>query len=128
MKIDELVDKYVRLRDKKDEMKLAYNEKVAVVDEALVKIEGVLLKHFQATGQESAKTPFGTAYTSTRTSATVADWDIYLQFVREHEMWEMLEKRANKTAVEQYRDAHEDLPPGVNWREELVVNIRRTSK
>ena len=31
-----------------------------------------------------------------------------------------------KQAVEQYKEEHGDLPPGINWREEVVVNVRRS--
>lgn len=126
MNINTLVDKYIQLRDKKAEMKKAFEVKVAVVDNAMEKVEGILLRHFESTGSESVRTEAGTAYRSTRTSATVADWDSFLNHVKEHESWEMLEHRANKKAVEEYKAANDDLPPGLNWREEVTVNIRRS--
>jgi hypothetical protein len=55
----------------------------------------------------------------------VADWDAFLDHVRENEAWEMLERRVNKTAVEQFKSVEGDLPPGVNWAETQVVNFRR---
>lgn len=126
MKINTLVEKYIQLRDKKSEMKKEFETKIAVVDQAMEKVEGILLNHFEETGSESVKTEKGTAYRSTRTSATVADWDLFLGHVRNHEAWEMLEHRANKKAVEEFKNAHQDLPPGLNWREEVTVNIRRS--
>ena len=60
-----------------------------------------------------------------RTSATVADWDAYLAFVQTNERWDMLEKRCAKLAVEQYRAANDDLPPGINWKSAVTVNVRR---
>lgn len=126
MKINELVDKYVKLRDAKAAKKKEYDTELAKYDTAMEKIEAILLKHFEETGADSVKTEQGTAYRSSRTSATVADWDSFLGHVREHEAWEMLEHRANKKAVEEYKAANEDLPPGVNWKEEVVVNIRRS--
>lgn len=127
MKLNELVGKYIQLRDKKAALKKEYDEKVAGVDSVLDKIEAVLLKTFDETGMESVKTEFGTAYKSTRTSASVADWDAFWGYVREKEAYEMLERRCNKTAVDQHRAANDgQLPPGLNWREELVVNVRRS--
>lgn len=126
MKIDDLVGKYVKIRDAKTQIKREYDEKIAKYDQAMAKVEAVLLSHFEATGSESVKTAVGTAYKSTRTSATVAEWDSFFNYVREHEAWEMLERRANKKAVEEYKTANDDLPPGLNWREEVVVNIRRS--
>jgi len=127
MKLSELVGKYIELRDKKSQIKSEYEAKVAKLDETLSQIEGVLLKTFDAAGMDSVKTEFGTAYTTVQTMATVADPDVFRQFVKENDAWEMLQNRVSKTAVEQYKAVHDEIPPGLNWREERVVNIRRAS-
>lgn len=126
MKINDIVQKYIALRDKKAQMKKEYEDRVAGVESLMEKVEAVLLKHFEETGSEAIKTDAGTAYKSTRTSATVADWDAVFAFIRDKEAWEMLEHRVNKKAVEEFKAANDDLPPGVNWRSEVVVNIRRS--
>jgi type I site-specific restriction endonuclease len=126
MKLSEIVTKYIELRDKKAELKAEYDNKVASIDEMLDKIEVKLLQVFEETGSKSFSTPNGTAYASVRTSASVADKEAFMEYVKNTEQWPLLEVRASKTAVEQHRDLHEDLPPGINWREERVVNIRRS--
>lgn len=127
MKISELVEKYVALRDKKAEYKGEYEAKVAKVDQVLNKIECKLLEVFEQTGMDSVKTEFGTAYKSVRSSASVADRDTFMEYVKEHDEWQLVEVRAAKLAVEQFKDVNNDLPPGVNWREERVVNFRRAA-
>lgn len=127
MKINEAVALYIQLRDKKAEMKADFDAQLAEVQDRLDKIEIKLLEAFQKVGVESVKTEFGTAYTSVRTSATVADKDAFFEFVRENEEWPLLEVRCSKVAVQEYRQAHNDeLPPGVNVSEERVVNVRRS--
>lgn len=126
MKISELVAKYIELRDKKAQFKAEYDSKVERLDTALDKIEAALLKTFEQTGMESVKTEFGTAYTTERSTASVADKDAFMEHVKAQENWQLLEIRCSKTAIQQYKDEHEDLPPGVNWRSERVVNVRRT--
>ena len=123
--MEELVEKYIELRDTKSKMSSDYKAKVAVLDKVLDKIEAELLSQFGDLGMESVRTKSGTAYKSTRTSATVADWDYTLDFIRKHELWNMLERRVSKQAVEQYKEEHDDLPPGINWREEITINVRR---
>jgi hypothetical protein len=125
LSINDLVEKYIALRDKKAEIKKQYETKVAGVDELLDKIEVVLLKHFQETGSEGISTKAGTAYISSRTSATVADWDAFFKFVSEGSNWEFLERRCSKEAVVQFKAAQNDLPPGINWSETRTVNVRR---
>lgn len=125
MDINELVAKYVMVRDKKAELVAKQKLAVKQFDDVLDAIEVSLLKYFNENGIDSVKTAGGTAYVSTRESATVADWDSFREFVQNNGAWEMLEHRCNKTAVSEYRAANDDLPPGVNWREERTVNIRR---
>jgi hypothetical protein len=127
MKLSDLVQKYIELRDKKAQMKAEYDEKAAKLDAVLDQIEGSLLKTFDTAGMDSVKTPFGTAYTSVQTSATIADPDVFRQFVKDNNAWEFFQNRVSKTAVEQYKAVHDDIPPGLNWREERVVNVRRSS-
>jgi len=127
MKASELVEKYIQLRDRKGEMKKEYEEKVSKLTLALDRIETVLLGTLNTAGIDSIKTEYGTAYTSTRSSATVADRDEYFGWVQEdpEERLIFLEARANKVAIQQYKEVHGELPPGLNWREERVLNIRR---
>lgn len=125
MKLDELVGNYIKLRDKKAQIKAEYDAKVDHIDALLGKIEAALLKKFEETGQESARTEAGTAFKSVKTSCTVADKDAFLAYVRAEEAWELADIRASKTGVAQYRSVHDETPPGLNWREEITVNINR---
>jgi len=124
--LDQVVLKYIALRDKKAEHKKAYDAKIEAIDAGLEKLEAFIKASLEQLGVESVRTSAGTAYQSTRTSATAADWPMVLEWIRANEHWDMLEKRVNKSFVESYRNEFEDLPPGVNWREERVINIRRS--
>lgn len=128
MKLSDAVSLYIKLRDKKAEIKAEMDEQIKPLQEKMDKLEAKLLEAFQTTGVDSVKTEFGTAYTSVRTTASIADRDAFMEFVKSHEEWSLLEVRAAKTAIEQYRAANDDeLPPGVNIREERVVNVRRSA-
>lgn len=124
--MQDIIEKYIELRDKKAELSAAYKKKIAGLDAALDQLEVILLEKLNEIGMDSAKGSTGTVYKSKRTSATVADWDYVLDHIQKNELWNMLEKRVSKQAVEQYVEEHGDLPPGINWREEVVVNIRRS--
>jgi phage host-nuclease inhibitor protein Gam len=127
MKLSDAVNLYIKMRDKKAQMKAEFDASVAPLNEKMEKLEAKLLEVFNKTGMDSVKTEFGTAYTTTRVTASVADRDIFMTHVRENDDWAMLEVRASKSAVEQYRETHNDLPPGISMREERVVNVRRSS-
>ena len=131
MKVTELDDVsllklFIALRDRRAQRKAAYDNDDAGDRGKQDKIEVEFLRRFQERGIDNVSArDVGTAYKSTRSSATVADWDTFLDHIINNEAWEMLERRVNKTAVEQYKSVEEDLPPGVNWAETQVVNFRR---
>lgn len=127
MKLSDLIQKYIEIRDNKAEIKAEYDARIAKRDEALQKIEAKLIEVFEQIGVDSFRTEFGTAYTSHRTTASIADKEVFLNFVKEKEEWPLLQFSCNKTALEQYRSANDDsIPPGLNVRVERVVNIRRS--
>ena len=124
---DVLVKAYIDLRDRRTQRKADFDTSDASDKDKQEKIEAEFLRRFNDRGIDNVSARgIGTAYKSTRTSATVADWEALLGYIRQSGAWEMLERRVNKTAVEQYRAANEDIPPGVNVRSEIVVNFRRT--
>ena len=127
MKFDELVANYIKLRDKKSQLKKQYDERVAKVDAVMDKMEAIILKTFQDSGIDSARTDAGTAYISTRTSATVGSREEFLSWVLQDpdERSIFLENRVSKVAVEQFKAANDDLPPGINFRSEVTVGVRR---
>lgn len=126
MNLEVLVTKYIAARDKKQAIMDEAKQKAAKIDAVLEKIEGVILQAFNETGAESVKTAMGTAYKTTRTSVTVADWDAALNFIREGEHWEMLERRVSKKAVEEFKEETGGFPPGLSTRVEIGINVRRT--
>ena len=125
MTIKELVAKYIEIRSKKEAFSKQYKEKVAKYDDALDKIEAVLLQALDTNGMDSAKTEMGTVFVSTRTSATVADRDAFMDFVFSTDGKSFLENRVSKTAVEDFIAANEIPPPGVSVRVERTINVRR---
>lgn len=124
--IVEIVEKYIKLRDKRDAIKNEVKQKVATIEAAMAIAEGVLMDFFNKSGMDSAGCAAGTAFKTTRTSATVADWDSVIEYIKENEAWHMLEHRVSKKAIEEYVATEGDLPPGVNWSAETTINIRRS--
>lgn len=121
-----IVARYVELRDKKAQKKAEFDQQLGRYDEAMGKLEGMLLQHLNASNLESVRTEAGTAYKAVQSRVNVADWDAVRGFIEQNNFWHMLDKRVNKTAVLAYKQEHDGLlPPGLNYSEEIVVNIRR---
>lgn len=121
----ELIDKFISLRDLVDEAQNKFKARLKVVTDEMEMIEALLLTRLEESGQESSSSKTGTVFFTTQTRCGVGDWDELLPFVMSGNP-QLLNKAVNKTAVKEYMDEHEgDLPPGVNWSEERVVQIRK---
>lgn len=125
MTTDVLIEKYIKLRDKKAQMKTAYEASLAPVEEAMGKIEAYLMKVLDEQGANSISGSTGVAFKTTTTSATVADKELFRKFVVENEFWELADIRAAKSGIKEYVDEKEDLPPGINWYTETKVRVNR---
>ena len=125
MDIQALVGLYIKLRDRRKDRKTAYELDDQKDKDYQEKIEQKLLAFLNESGGESFRTDAGTAYKTTRTSATVQDWDAALAYIKVHDAWDMLEHRVNKTFVEEYIETNQETPPGVGVSRITVVNVRR---
>lgn len=124
--LDTVVGKYIQLRDRLAAMKKSavdeQSKLVAAMDKCELYFRGVM----QTQGLTSLPTKAGTPYLTTKTSVTVAEPGIYWAWVMEDtERSVFLDIKANKTAVVAFKEANDDLPPGLTWREEIAVNVKR---
>lgn len=124
-RVDDIVAAYVRLRDQKAELKAQQAEVMKPYDEALAKLEAEALQILSDTGVESMKTSAGTVYKSVATSATVQDKSAFMNYIKEHQAFDLLDVRVNKTAVQDFVTENQDTPPGVVVRREMKVGFRR---
>jgi hypothetical protein len=121
------VAQYVRCRDKIKEMEEAHKKELAPYKELLDQLEGWLQIYMSKTNSESIKTEAGTVYTTKRFTASLADPDAFMKFVIDSGAFELLDRRANATAVKDYVQENGGLPPGVNLTGIEKVGVRRAS-
>lgn len=124
---DQLVDRYIRLRDKRDALKKEQAAALKPFETALEQIEGVLLATLDALKQESMRSKSGTFYRSTQTSVKVTAWSQTLEYIRDNDAWELLEARVNKTAAAAILEETRAPIPGVEVSRIYSVNVRRPS-
>ena len=123
--VDAVVKGYIKLRDKKNQLKKDHAEELRPITEKMVLLENWLQRDLMNRGVESQKTKEGTAFLSTTSTATVKDRDAFLDFVRENGMWDLLENRVSKSVVRDHLEDTGEVIPGVNYQEAKVVRIRR---
>lgn len=123
--MDELVDQFVRLRDRLREADEAHKKRVAPARAHLEKLGFAMLAKLSEIGGDSVKTPNGTAYKTTRRSASIADGALFRKFVIENDAFDLLDWKANANAVDDFIKTNQDLPPGVNFSATVTVGVRR---
>jgi len=120
MDANKLIETYVKLRDKKKEVQDRHKAELEPFDEGLMKIEAKLLQVMTDSGVEKIGGGAGTAFTKVNTSVTVGDWEKIVDYVKENEAYDILERRVAKTAVLERGDV-----PGLNVNQVKVVQVRR---
>jgi hypothetical protein len=125
VKVDKYVQNFIALRDHKKLIEDAFNIKKKEVTDVMDKIEGILQAFLEKAGGDGIKTKYGSVYLSTKTTASLADPEAFMNFVIESERYELLDRRANSTACKDYATEEGAVPPGVNLNSYTTVGVRR---
>jgi hypothetical protein len=123
--IGDVIRTYMRLREQKTAIETEVKERVSTLKAKMDKLEAYLKTQMDAQGLTSFKSDSGTAFLTTTDYANVANWDAVLEFIRENEAFDMLEKRVSKVAVRGYIEQTKSVPPGITYGTKLEVNIRK---
>ena len=123
--VEEVIGAYMKQRLKKEAIEAAAKAEAKVYKEKMTKLEAWLKVKADEDGVTSFKTDSGTAFLTTTDFAAVADWDSVLNFIRDNDAYDMLEKRVSKMAVRGYIEANKSVPAGVNYGTKLDINIRK---
>jgi hypothetical protein len=123
--VGDVIRTYMKLRDQKAAVEGEVKERVATLKAKMEKLEAYLKTQMDAQGLTSFKSDYGTAFLTTTDYANVGDWDAVLNFIRDNDAFDMLEKRVSKIAVRGYIEANKAVPPGITYGTKLEVNIRK---
>jgi hypothetical protein len=123
--IETRVDQYVKLRDLIKEKDDAHKAAMKPYRETLEKLNNLMLAELNNVGGDSIKTGAGTVYRTDKKSVSLEDGDAFMKHVIDHDAWELLDRKANVTAVEDYANTNGVLPPGVKFSVMQVVGVRR---
>lgn len=123
--IGEYIAKYIALRDKREELMKKHKEELKPYNTMMLKLENMFQHAMDEDGVDSLKNADGTAFKSIKSSVTVEDWDSFIKYVRDNDLWYALEKRASKTAVEEILEETGELPPGLKISRTMKINVRR---
>lgn len=119
-RIDKLVNYYIQTRNFIAEIKKRQKEELAKPEHNIEVLAAELIKVLDGAGVQSARTKSGTVTLSTHNSASCSDPNVFIDYVREHDAYELINRHPNPTACKDFAKEHGNLPPGVK------LNIKRT--
>lgn len=127
--VEKLVGDYVALRDRVSEMDEAHEAAVKPGKDAMNQIQGRLTELLDRAGASSIKTSLGTAIVNTKWTASLADPQAFMDYVIAHNRFDLIDRRANATAVKEFVKNNPDgtTPPGVNLSAIRTIGVRRPS-
>ena len=122
---DKRTEQYVKLRDYIRDTEARQKEELAQAKEMLRQLEALMLAHLDATNSNSINTKAGTFYRSSRKSASIKDGEAFMRYVIDNQAWDLLDRKANATAVADFIDAHNAPPPGVNFTTMVTLGVQK---
>jgi phage host-nuclease inhibitor protein Gam len=124
--VDSMVKIYTRIRDKRAEIKAAFDEQDKELQAQLDKVKQGLLEYCKEHGVESVRTQHGLFYRTVKTRYWTGDWESMHKFIMEHGLPEFFEKRLNQSVVKEFLEQNPDLlPPGLNVDAEYNISVRK---
>lgn len=127
-KLDELIVAYERCRLMKAQMGKRHAQELASIEAMLDNLTETIWNKLEGTGQEMARTKFGTARKAPVTTASCADDpNGFLDFVIEKKAWDLIDRRANVTACQAYLTEYGTLPTGVKLNTRRKIGLTLTA-
>lgn len=126
LSIEDLVDVYVQIRDKKRQIEQEMNEQIKALDEDLSVISSTLLDICKELGMDSVRTKYGTVIRGVKSKYWTNDWETMWTFIRENDAMELLEKRIHQSNMKQFLEENPDKhPAGLNVDSEYTITVRK---
>lgn len=122
---DSVIAAYIKLRTHKAALAAKHKAEVAEIDAKMGQLDHWLRASLGAQGATSMKTTGGTAYLKNTSYASVKDWKATLDYIKQNDAWELLERRVSKTAVAAVVENQNTMVPGVDFGYVLTLNVRK---
>jgi hypothetical protein len=124
--VNDVISAFLQLRVQKEGIVERHKQELAPVNDAMNKCKAWIQQQLQDQGLKNFSGESGIAFLQTNTSVKVQDFDALLEWIKENDAWAFLEKRVSKSVVEDFIEAHAEMPPGVSVSSEIDVHVRKS--
>jgi hypothetical protein len=125
---DKLVGVYIKIRDAREQLKREFDVQDADLVGQMDVIEQTLLDMCKTIDADSIKTKHGLAMRSVKSRYTTNNWEKFYEFMLDHKVPELLEKRIHQTNTKAFLEENPDLlPPGLNVDNAYSIIVRRST-
>jgi len=121
---EEKIKKYIECRKVIEKINSMAKAKIAEVNKVMQSLEADITAAADAEGLDQIPTEHGTGYWSTLYSCKLASPDDFVEYIKRHDAFHLVDKRANKTAVREHLAEYGELPPGVDLSSYRKFNVR----
>lgn len=127
--IDKLVKIYRKIKAKVDLLTKEYDTEVETLKAQQNEIRFAIQEQLKLHGGTSMRTEFGTVSLKKTTRYNTNDWASFKQFVVEHDVVDLLEKRIAQGNMVEFLAQNPGLvPPGLNSATEYSITVTKPSK
>jgi hypothetical protein len=127
--LDKLTAIYLKMRDKRDDMRREAEAQEKELAEQMDIIEAEMLEVCKQMNADSVRTPHGTIIRSVKSRYWTNDWDSMYTFIEETSAFGLLEKRIHQTHMKEFLGENPDLyPKGMNVENTYTVVVRRAKE
>ena len=127
--VDKLTNVFIKIRNKRSEIKAAFEEEDSRLRGQQAKIKQALLEHCKENNVDSVKTESGTFYRTVKTKYWTDDWPSMYKYVVENNCPEVFIKSLNQSHVKQILEDDPDaVIPGLNVSSEYEIGVRKPTK
>ena len=127
--LDKLALIYRKIRDKIGVLTKEYDTQVEALKAQQDQIKFAMKDQMKALGVKSVRTDLGTVTLTTKTRYNTQDWDSFKDFILEHKLVDLLEKRIAQLNMAHFLEENPTIvPPGLNSTTEFDITVTKPTK
>ena len=125
MTLNKLVEIHTKIKSKIESL----DSQIALLEEQRTAVRMEIKDRMKEQGLKTVNTDSGTVSLMTKTRYNTQDWDAFKNFVLEHEVVDLLEKRISQTNMATFLEENPGVvPPGLNSVTEFEIRVTKSRK